>query len=119
MGKPLRYPVSTVIASIMMFRTYLLFRLFTRFSKYKSAQADRSCFKVGIEADSVFALRGSFKDNPFILLGFTFIISSICFGLAVRLFERYAIYSYIKTFRPYYDDTGSSMVPIIYTDPTY
>jgi hypothetical protein len=93
MGKKLRYSFSTYIAAIMLVRVYLLFRLFTRFSIYRGAFADKCCAKVGIQADTTFGLKCAYKENPFSLLFLAFIVSAIAFGLAVRLFER-----------PYYDD---------------
>ena len=50
--------------------------------------ADRCCVKIGIEADTVFALKCTYKDKPFLILGFALMVSSIVFGLAVVLFER-------------------------------
>ncbi len=88
MGKKLRYPISTFIAAFMLLRCYLLFRLFTRFTKWRTSLADRCCMKIGIEADTAFALKCSYKDKPFYLLSYAFMISSIVLGLAVRLFER-------------------------------
>jgi len=87
MGKRLRYPISTFITALMLFRVYLIFRLYTRYSVYRTTFADRCCAKVGIEADMVFALKSSFKESPFSLLFLTFIVSVIFLGLAVRLFE--------------------------------
>jgi len=88
MGKKLRYTVSTYITAFMIVRIYLLFRLYSRFSKYRSTFADKCCAKIGIEADTSFSLKCSYKENPFSLLMFTFFISAIAIGLAVRLFER-------------------------------
>jgi RsiW-degrading membrane proteinase PrsW (M82 family) len=88
MGKQLRYPISTYIAVLMIVRVYLLFRLFSRFSIYRGTFADRCCAKVGIEADTGFSLKCSYKESPFSLLFFAFIISSFALGFAVRLFER-------------------------------
>ena len=88
MGKQLRYPISLYIAAFMLIRVYLLFRLFSRFSVYRGTFADRCCAKIGIEADTGFSLKCSYKESPFTLLFYAFIISSIALGLAVRLFER-------------------------------
>jgi hypothetical protein len=72
----------------MLFRSYLLFRLYTRFSVYRGTFADRCCAKVGIEADTSFSLKCTFKEAPFTVLMMTFTVSAIALGLAVRLFER-------------------------------
>lgn len=88
MGKRLQYPVSTFVTAFMLLRVYLIFRMYTRFSVYRSTFADRCCAKVGIEADMVFALKSSFKTSPFKLLFITFLVSVVSLGLAVRLFER-------------------------------
>jgi hypothetical protein len=88
MGKKLRYPLNTYLTSIMLLRVYLLLRLYARFSIYKGTFADRCCAKVGIEADTTFSLKCSFKENPFSLLFFVFLLSSVTLGFAVRMFER-------------------------------
>ena len=62
MGKKLRYPISTYITAVMIIRVYFIFRLFSRFSVYRSTFADRCCAKVGIEADTGLSLKSSFKD---------------------------------------------------------
>ena len=67
---------------------------------------DKICSKVGIDADVIFALKSSYKKMPFILLGFSFLIASVVFGLSVKMFER-----------PYYDDT--ELQPIDDDDPSY
>lgn len=93
MGKKLRYPISTYITVLMLFRCYLLFRLFSRFSVYRGTFADRCCAKIGIEADTGFSLKCSYRESPFSLLFYAFIISSVVLGFAVRLFERYITHS--------------------------
>jgi hypothetical protein len=83
-----RYAFSTVISAFMMIRFYLLFRVFTRFTKWRSSLADRCSEKIGFDADTIFSLKCVYKDKPFILLGFSLFIGVITFGLSVRLFER-------------------------------
>lgn len=41
MGKELRYSLSTVFTSLMLLRCYLLFRLFTTFTKWRGQLAER------------------------------------------------------------------------------
>lgn len=84
MGKQLRYPISTFIAALMLLRCYLFLRLYSRFSIYRSTFADRCCAKVGIEADTGFSLKCSYKESPFTLLFLVFAISVIALGVAVR-----------------------------------
>ena len=88
MGKRLRYAVSTYITAFMILRIYLLFRLYSRFSRFRSTFADRCCAKIGIEADTSFSLKCIYMESPFGLLFFTFFTSAIAIGFAVRLFER-------------------------------
>ncbi|CDW76341.1 UNKNOWN [Stylonychia lemnae] len=88
MGKQLRYPFSTLLASAI-------------FTRYKTSLADRCCAKIGIEADTIFSLKCSFKDQPFIILGYALAISSVVAGLIVKTFER-----------PYYDDDFSPVPQI-------
>ena len=88
MGKRLRYAISTYITAIMILRVYLLFRLYSRFSRYRSTFADRCCAKIGIEADTSFSLKCIYMETPFSLLFFTFFTSAVAIGFAVRLFER-------------------------------
>jgi hypothetical protein len=65
MGKKLRYSFSTYVTAFMLIRVYLVMRLFTRFSVYRSAFADKCCANVGIEADTGFSLKCIYLDNPF------------------------------------------------------
>jgi len=64
-------------------RSYLLFRLFTIFTDYRTQMSDKICAKIGIDADVTFALKSSYKKYPFILLGFSFAVTVIAFGLSV------------------------------------
>ena len=106
MGKQLRYPISTFIASVMLLRSYLFLRLFTIFTDFRTELSDKICAKVGIEADVIFALKASFKQHTFAFVGVCFAITTVMFGLSVQLFER-----------PYYDDTD--LQPIDELNPNY
>ncbi|TNV83147.1 hypothetical protein FGO68_gene9498 [Halteria grandinella] len=95
----------------MLTRVYLAMRLFTRFSIYRSAFADKACANVGIEADTGFSLKCIYLENPFQVLGSATLISIIVFGFALRLFEM-----------PYYEDDPPYNVPPdddSYQDYTY
>eukprot|EP00347_Sterkiella_histriomuscorum_P011436 403372460 len=71
---------------------------------FRADQMGKCCAKIGIEADTIFSLKCSYKDQPFLILGYSLLISSVVIGLVVRLFER-----------PYYDD----LEPISETDEIY
>ena len=68
----------------MMFRCYLLFKVYARFTKFKSSLADRCCAKIGTEASTLFALKSSFKENPFLMLGYALTISVVAIGVVLR-----------------------------------
>jgi Ion channel len=93
MGKKLRYSFSTYITAFMLLRVYLVMRLFTRYSIYRSAFADKACANVGIEADSSFSMKCIYLENPFLVLFIAMMVPIFVFGFALRLFEQ-----------PYYED---------------
>jgi hypothetical protein len=72
----------------MLLRCYLIFRLFSIFTKWRTTLADRCCDKVGIDADTVFALKSIYKEKPFFILFLSSFVSVIVFAVAIRLFER-------------------------------
>ena len=74
-------------------RIYLVMRLATQFTRWRSKKAASYCNREGIEADTMFALKCLMQDQPYLILGSAFIASSLFFGFAVRQLER-----------PYYDD---------------
>lgn len=85
----------------MLLRVYLIIRMVTRYSVYRGAFADKSCARVGIEADTGFSLKCIYQENPFVLLFLAMMMSIVAFGFALRMFER-----------PYYDDDDLEPIPI-------
>ena len=54
-----------------------------------SPEAEKICEKYGTQNDFSFAFKASQKESPFIILFLIFVLTCICFGHAVRCYERY------------------------------
>ena len=89
----MRYSYSTIITVLMFLRAYLLLRMFTRFTTWRTTLADRCCAKIGMDSETFFSLKCIYKSRPFSLLAFALVTSAVVFGFSIRLLER-----------PYYDD---------------
>lgn len=82
------YSLDGIFVNLMLFRFYLVFRLFALYSKWTSKMAEECCELEGCEATTTFAIKGVLKDKPYKTLMIVMILSTIIFGLAVRNFER-------------------------------
>ena len=82
------YSLAGIFVNLMLFRFYLVFRLFALYSKWTSKMAEECCELEGCEATTTFAIKGVLKDKPYKTLLIVMILSTIIFGLAVRNFER-------------------------------
>jgi len=71
----------------MLSRTYLVMRLLTRLTKWRSEQAEIIAQIEGFDADTTFALKALMKEKPYLVLFFMAFFSSSVLGLAVRIFE--------------------------------
>lgn len=86
--KTMIYSLNTIFNTLMLFRIYLVFRLFAHYTKWRSEIAVKYCEVEGCEANTTFALKALLKESPYVSLLMGLIISSILFGLALRNFER-------------------------------
>lgn len=86
--KSMLYSLDTIFNTLMLFRIYLVSRLFAHYTKWRSEQAVKYCEMEGCEASTTFALKALLKESPYASLLLGLIISSILFGLALRNFER-------------------------------
>ena len=105
-GKSIRYSSNTFIVVFMLIRVYLVLRLFTKFTKFRSNNAEIYCQREGIESDTFFALKCMMNDYPYSILLINGIFSTLIFAFAVRVFER-----------PFYEDEVTGAMSI--NDPNY
>ena len=90
---PVRYSLSTLLCVLVLLRCYLIVRLFVNLSSYASVEADLECKEAAnasetFRQDFVFALKALMKQRPYMTIVVNFSISIVCFGFAVRAFER-------------------------------
>ena len=86
-GYYLTYSLDLIMSNFMLVRIYLAFRLFSHYTKWRSALSIKYCDIEGCEASTSFALRASLKESPYISLLFAFILSAILLGIPVMNFE--------------------------------
>lgn len=85
---PIRYSLSTVLSNLTNLRFYLLIRLFTNLSKWRSLESEEVCEREGFKSDIFFAIKALMKERPYISIMINFSMSIFIFGIAVRSFER-------------------------------
>jgi hypothetical protein len=71
----------------MFLRVYLVLRIITRLTKWRSEKAEIACSIEGITADTLFAIKCLIKEHPYIILLSSFAGASVIFGFIVRIFE--------------------------------
>lgn len=82
-------PFSSIFASFIFVRVYFMLKLLKHLTRWTSIKAETVCEKYVCKADSQFAFKAFQKENPFTLLFTIFILSLLCFGLSLRIFELY------------------------------
>lgn len=85
--KRVTYSSNTLIVGFMLTRVYLILRLLTRFTKWRTDQAEIICQIEGFQADTVFSLKAMMKDSPATILLWLWAISIFVLGLAIWLAE--------------------------------
>ena len=83
------FPISSILATVIFLRVFLLFKLFNHLTKFTNVLSEHVCEKYLCKANSQFAYKAFLKENPLFMLCTIFILSCVCFGLACRNFERY------------------------------
>lgn len=83
----LTYSLDLILANLMIVRIYLALRLFAHYTKWRSELAMKYCELEGCEANTVFAMKASLKESPYVSLLFAFLLSSVLLGIPVMNFE--------------------------------
>jgi hypothetical protein len=81
------YSYNAVFFFVMLFRCYLVVRLFSSYSRWTNEKAENVCKKYKTSASTMFAIKCEFKQRPYLMIciGFMFFV---CLGaLAIRIFE--------------------------------
>ena len=84
---PVRYSLSLLLSNLIFLRVYLLVRIFTTYSSWKTLESEESCEREGFQADFWFAIKSLMKQRPYLSIMVNFFLSVLVFGFAVRSFE--------------------------------
>lgn len=87
LGNTFILPLSSVLASLCIFRLCYSFKLFKNLTKWTSLQSENICDNYACEASSSFAFKALQKEYPFITLTLIFLLTCICFGFSLRIYE--------------------------------
>lgn len=81
------YSQDLILSNLMLVRIYLGLRLFAHYSKWRSDLAMKYCEEEGCEANTVFAMKASLKESPYLSLLIAFLLSALLLGIPVMNFE--------------------------------
>lgn len=87
LGNTFVLPLSSILASLCIFRLCYSFKLFKNFTKWTTLQSENICDNYACEANSSFAFKALQKEYPFITLTLIFLLTCICFGFSLRIYE--------------------------------
>ena len=87
LGNTFILPISSILSSICVFRLVYLFKVIKNMTKWSSLTAENVCEKYVCQANSSFAFKALQKEYPFITLTIIFVLTCICFGFSLRVFE--------------------------------
>lgn len=90
-GYDFAFSLGGVICIINMFKSYLVIRVYTYFSKWTTETATSLCNNWGVNPGVHFAFKAELKYRPFSILTIIFIAIMISFGFALRTFEFFAV----------------------------
>jgi hypothetical protein len=89
-------PYSTVLSTITFFRCYFLLKLLKHFTRWTSSEAEEVWYdtiyfseKHVCKPSIKFAFKAFQKENPFLALSVVFVLTCVCFGVALRAYELY------------------------------
>ena len=88
-GKNICYPYSSILSAMTFLRLFYVIKLFKHLTKYTSTFSEKICENNICKADWKFAFKAFQKDNPTIALIVIFLVTCVCLGLSIRIFERY------------------------------
>jgi potassium intermediate/small conductance calcium-activated channel subfamily N protein 2 len=69
-------------------RLYMNFKMILYLTQFMNPRAQRVCLLNNCTADTMFAIKGLFKQKPYQILYGSLVISTVLFGFQLRLFER-------------------------------
>ena len=72
----------------MLFRFYLVLRLFSSYSRWTNEKAENVCKKYKTTASTMFAIKCEFKQRPYLMIAVGFLFFVISGALAIRVFEK-------------------------------
>lgn len=87
-GTVTEYEINDILLSFAFIRIYLLIRYIMVITQYVTPRSQRICGMNGCAADEMFAIRAIMKENPYSLLLYSMVISTLIFGYQLRIFEK-------------------------------
>ena len=121
MDKSITYSALDLISVFMTIRIYLLCRLYALYSEWTKGVATYACEINECNANTLFAIKAGFKENPYFYLISTMYIGTLVLGLCVRTVERFCLKFSKKltsNFRPFYHNFQPENDEL-YTSPKY
>mmetsp|Transcript_13139 Transcript_13139/g.14482 ORF Transcript_13139/g.14482 Transcript_13139/m.14482 type:complete len:461 (-) Transcript_13139:248-1630(-) len=83
-AKTIEYSFDSLVAAIMLFRLYLVWRLFSLYSSWADDRAEAICNKHLCEGGVNFAIKAELKERPYTIVGTVLLASIFIFGFAIR-----------------------------------
>ena len=80
-------PISSILSAFSLIKIYFCFKTVKHFTIYYSVNAMEICQKHYFELNSTFVFKAIQKDKPFIVLFTILLVTCVCLGLALRIFE--------------------------------
>jgi hypothetical protein len=87
LGSTLCLPYTSIFSAISVFRFVFIYKIFKNFTVWSSEYAESRCEKNVCSADTLFAFKALQKENPFFTLLVIFVLTCVCFGFSLRIFE--------------------------------
>lgn len=89
LGYTVIVPYSSILTSICLFRFFYIFKLVTIFSKLNDTKSEIIINQNNTKAGFVFLFKSIQKEQPFLVLFLILLLTCLCFGFSIRIFELY------------------------------
>lgn len=87
LGSTMCLPYTSILAAISIFRFVFIYKIFKCLTFWNSQIAEVTCEKYVCLANSGFAFKALQKEKPFLTLMVIFVLTCVCFGFSLRIFE--------------------------------
>ena len=83
-----QYSLNAIFLFLTLLKSYVLVRVFSNFSRWRSQRARKTCKKVGVKNSIQFSLRCEIHQRPYTCILVLFILSVVYSGIMIRTFEK-------------------------------